>query len=257
MSSQTLYGGHLQSLRLYSAQVGHHHQVRGHPQPGCGTPGHRRGHPAALRRDHRQSPARRARLRRAGRNRPFGRNPAGGGQHLRRRDPEPADQVRRRHHRPLGDQVDRRPRHRDRRRGGGRRHLRLGQPDRPQAVPRVLLARSVVSRPGLHRGVRPARRSSSSFGSSCCATSGPRCRRSIRSSSCRGSRPCRSGSSATRRTRWRSPAGWRRISGSNGYRTPAWRPTRSIANARRYLERRVRRSADLRSEGRATPRPRL
>ena len=56
-----------------AAQVGHHHQVRGHPQSRPGAGRHRRRHPAPLRRDHRQPAARRARLRGAGRHRPRGR----------------------------------------------------------------------------------------------------------------------------------------------------------------------------------------
>ena len=52
---------HLQPVRVHPAQVGHHDQVRRHPQPRVGARRHRRRHPAPLRRDDRQSAARRAR----------------------------------------------------------------------------------------------------------------------------------------------------------------------------------------------------
>ncbi len=116
---------------------------------------------------------RRAELRGAGRDRARRRHSARGGQHLRRRHARPPDPVRRRHRRPLGHQVDRRPWHGDRRRRGGRRQVRLEQPGSPQA-------RSPNSAPPTRRitaWCTPRRsatsRSSSSCGSSCCATSGP------------------------------------------------------------------------------------
>ena len=194
------------------------------------------GHPAALRRDHRQPPAGRAQLRGAGRHRPLGRNPAGGGQHLRRRrHPEPPDRLRGRHHRPFGHQVDRRPRHGHRRRGGGRRQVRLGQPDAH--------ARASPSSPGpippitawcIPRRSDP-RRSSSSSGYSCCAIWARRSRRSTPSCSSRAWRRCRSESSATRATRWRWPGGWRRIRGSSGSPTPGSRRHPEHKNAAKYL----------------------
>ena len=86
-----------------------------------------------------------------------GRHSAGRGQHLRRGHAQPADRAWRGHHRALGHQVDRRPRHGDRRRGDRRRQVRLDQRQGQGALPRVQRARPELPRPGLHRGVRPGR----------------------------------------------------------------------------------------------------
>ena len=137
------------------------------------------------------------------------------------------DQVRRGYRGPLGHQVDRGPRYLDRRGRGGCRHLRLGQQDREGPVPGVLLARPVVPRTGLHRGVCATWPSSSSSGCSCCATWARRCRRSMPSSSCRGWRHCRSASGGTPRTPLRWLAGCSRTRGWSGYRIPGWIHTRS------------------------------
>ncbi len=117
----------LQSLRIHAPQVGYHHQVRGHPQPRGGQEGDRRRHPRAVCRDHRQPATGRAGLRRPRRDRSRGGRAAGGGQYLRRGNAVAAHQVRRGYRGSLGHQVDRRPRHRDRRGRGGCRHLRLDQ----------------------------------------------------------------------------------------------------------------------------------
>ena len=89
-------------------------------------------------------------------DRPRARHPGHRRQHLRPA-PLPADRVGRRHRRPLGHQVDRRPRHRDRRRGRGQRQVRLGGvaalQGRLRGSGRVLPRRQLHRRlrqPGLH-----------------------------------------------------------------------------------------------------------
>ena len=81
----------------------------------------------------------------------------------------------------------------------GSRPLPRADEARPLLPRRRLVGRARAGR--VHRP-RPHR--------ACCATPARRSRRSTRSCSCRGSRPCPSGSSATRRTRWPSPGTWRR-----------------------------------------------
>ena len=68
---------------------------------------------------------------------------------------------------------------------------------------------SVATTASATRAPSATSRSSSSCASRACATSAPRSARSTRSCSSRASRRCRCGSSATARTRWRSPSGWR------------------------------------------------
>ena len=84
---------------------------------------------------------RRPRPRRAGHRR----------QHVRAA-PRPADRARRRHRHPLGDEVDRRPRHGDRRRRRRRRHVRLGGERALQG--RLRRPRSVVPRRSATRRLR-------------------------------------------------------------------------------------------------------
>ena len=87
----------------------------------------RRQHPRAVPRDDRQpAPRRRATSRRVADGRPRARRPAHRRQHVRPAA-RPADRARRGHRHPLGDQVDRRPRHRHRRRRRRRRQVRLGR----------------------------------------------------------------------------------------------------------------------------------
>ena len=129
-------------------------------------------------------------------------------QHLRS-PPRPADQARRGHRHPLGDEVDRRPRHRDRRRRRRRRHVRLGRVRAVQAGLRR--SRPVLPRHQLHRRLRQPRVHPQAARP---GPARPRARRSARStpsSSSRASRPCRCGSPATARTPWRSPSGSRRV----------------------------------------------
>ena len=90
-----------------------------------------RGHPrqdaAAVRRDARQPGPRRARHPAVADDRARARPAAAGRFDLHHALPVPALRARRRPRLPLGHQVPRRPRHRDRRRAGRRRPLRLGR----------------------------------------------------------------------------------------------------------------------------------
>ena len=151
---------------------------------------------ALLRRDGRQSQARHPRYRRRGADRARGRGTADRRQHDGDAVPDPADRSRRRHRRPLGDQVHRRARHLDRRRG---RRLAAGSTGRQRQVPRPRRARRELSRPQVLRGALGRSPTSSSCVSACCATSARRSRRSTPSSSCRASRRCRCAWSGTAR----------------------------------------------------------
>ena len=102
----------------------------------------------------------------------------------------------------LGDQVHRRSRHVDRRHRRRLRPLRLDGARRP--LPRADEARPVVPRRRVVRRARARRPTSDASAPCCSATRARRSRRSTRSSSCRVSRRCRCGWSATRRTRWPS-----------------------------------------------------
>ena len=108
-------------------------------------------HQAALRRDGRQPQARHARHRGRRGDRPRGRHPAHRRQHDGHPVPHPADRARRRHRRPLGDQVHRRPRHLHR-----RHHRRLGQVrlGAERQVPGPRRAGRELSRPQVLRGTR-------------------------------------------------------------------------------------------------------
>ena len=91
------------------------------------TPPPSAAHPADPHRGRRQPVGRRRRSRGPRRRRPRRRRPARRRQHGGHAVPLPADGVRRRHRRPLGDEVPRRPRQLARRRGRRVRPLRLGQ----------------------------------------------------------------------------------------------------------------------------------
>ncbi len=82
-------------------------------------------HQAVLRRDAGQPGQQRPRHPRGRRRRARGRRPARRRQHRADAVPGAPDRARRRHRRPLRDEVPRRPRHHDRRRAGRRRHVRL------------------------------------------------------------------------------------------------------------------------------------
>ncbi len=158
-------------------------------------------HEGVLRRDDRQPARATSSTSRASPASRTSRRAADRRQHDRDAVPDPAARVRRRHRRALGDEVPRRARHRDRRRDRRRRQVRLGGERR--AVPRLHHARPELPRRRLHRGLGAGRVHHSRRGCSCCATSARRSPRSTRSSSRRGSRRCRCGSSGTSRTRQR------------------------------------------------------
>ena len=106
-------------------------------------------HAAFLRRDARQSGARRARHRGRRGNRAC--EPGAAARRFDFHDALPAAAVRarRRPRLPLGDEVSRRPRHDDRRRAGRRRHVRL---HRHRPLPRIHRTLRRLSRHGLRRG---------------------------------------------------------------------------------------------------------
>ena len=190
----------------------------------------RRQHPRPVPRDDRQPAARRRGHQGDRRRRPQGRRAAPRRQHVRPAARQAA-RARRGDRHPLGDEVDRRPRDGHRRRRRRRRQLRLGG---EPAVPRGLRgARPVVPRRVLHRGVRAAR-----VHPQAARPGAPRHRRravarSTRSSSSRASRRCRCGSSATARTRWRSPSGCRTAPRSSGSATRASSRTRPTSSPSR------------------------
>ena len=144
--------GYLQPVPLHLSQARRGGHVRREPGRPRRVGGRRpTQHQGVLRGDARQSEGRRPRLRRGLRYRPWPRHPAGGGQHAGDPVPGPAAAARRRHRRPLRDQVHRRTRHLHRWCDRRRRRVRLrGE----RAVPRVHRARPELPRPGL----RPAPR---------------------------------------------------------------------------------------------------
>ena len=197
---------HLQPVHPHAAEDRHHDDLRRRLRSVGLRAGDQREDQGGLPRADRQPAPRRPR---PGVDRRRGPRPRRAGhrrQHVRPA-PRPADQARRGHRHPLGDEVDRRPRHGHRRRRRRRRHVRLG---RVRAVQAGLRRPGPVATTG--SATRPpsaTSRSSSSCASRACATSARRSARSTRSCSSRASRRCRCGSPATARTRWRSPSGWR------------------------------------------------
>ena len=195
---------HLQPLRAHAAAVRHRGALGLAGRAREARRARRRQDDARVRRDDRQPEAQRRRPRGVGRRRARAGPAADRRQHGADPHPLPRARPRRRRRRALGDEVHRRPRHLDRRRRRRLRQVRLGRPRRalpgPDEARPVVPRRRVVGRPrpgGVHRP-RPHRAAPQHWA--------PRCRRSTPSSSCRGSRRCRCGWSATRRTRsrWRS-----------------------------------------------------
>ena len=107
--------------------------------------------------------------------------------------------VRRRHRRPLRDEVPGRARHRHRRRDRRLGQLRLARRQVPGSRRPTRRTTASSTPPSVRR---PSR---SRPGCSCCATSARRSARSTPSSSCRASRRCRCAWSGT----WRTRCGWR------------------------------------------------
>ncbi|CAA9233043.1 MAG: O-acetylhomoserine sulfhydrylase / O-succinylhomoserine sulfhydrylase, partial [uncultured Acetobacteraceae bacterium] len=152
---------HLEPLRQYVEAVRRRDALRGPGRPGELPPRDRRAHPLLLRRNAAQPEAPSLPDRGSGQDRPRTRRAAHHGQHGGAGDVPPA-RPRRRGGDVLHHQVDRRPRHRHRRRGCGRRQLRLGQVGRP--LPDLEQARPELPRRGVDggreaarpRGLRPA-----------------------------------------------------------------------------------------------------
>ena len=212
--ARSLYGGTYNLFAYTLPKIGHHDDVRRRSTTGGVRPRDRREHPARLPRDDRQPAARRPRPRGDRRRGPRGGRAALRRQHVRAA-PRPAHRARRRHRHPLGDQVDRRPRHRDRRRRRRRRQVRLGAPAARNGSPTssTRIRRTTASATSTRSG---RWRSSSSCASRASATSARRSARSTRSCSSRASRRSRCASSATARTRWRWRAGWTQTRGDVG-----------------------------------------
>ena len=209
VSSSSIYGGTYNLFKYTLAKLGIEVDVRREP----GRPrrvARRRPpeHQALLRRDDRQPEDQRARHPHGRRRRPRRRRAADRRQHDRDAVPDPSVRARRRHRRPLGDEVPRRTRHRHRRRHRRRRHASRGPRTStssraspcptPRTTARATPPRSATAWP-----------TSSRRACSCCATSVPPSRRRAPGCSSRASRPCRCASSATCRTRRRSPSGSR------------------------------------------------
>ena len=152
VSTSYLYGGTYNQFKVSFPRLGIGAKFIEGDDPDGLRQGDRRAHAGSLRRDDRQPPLQRARLRGAGEGRPRPRHPPRRGQHLRRRRLHgAAHRLRRRHRGRLRHQVDRRPRHLDRRRDRGRREVRLGQ----RQVPGLHRARPGLPRPQLLGDLRP------------------------------------------------------------------------------------------------------
>ena len=119
VSSSALYGGTVNQFKHLLRKMSVEPDLGRSRRSGRMAGGGPRQHEGVLRRDHRQPRRQRARHRDGRRHRPRARAAADRRQHLRHAVPLPADRVGRRHRRPLGDQVHRRPRHEHRRRRGG------------------------------------------------------------------------------------------------------------------------------------------
>ncbi len=115
----------------------------------------RRKHQGRVLRNHRQSRRQCLRYRSFCRHRAPPRRPACGRQHRRHPDPAQALRLRRRHCDPFADQVPRRPRHHARRRHRGQRPLSMDGACGPFSC--LQRTRSVLSRHGLHKAIRPQR----------------------------------------------------------------------------------------------------
>ena len=210
-------------------------------------------HQGVLRRDDRQPAQQRAGHRgRRGRG-ARGRRAADRRQHRRHAVPAAADRARRRHRRPLGHQVPRRPRHRDRRRGRRRAAPSTWRARRP--VPGLHRAGPELPRPAATgRALGPLRLHRQGCACSCCATSARRSRRSTRSCCSRASRRCRCAWSGTSRTR-QAVAEWLAAAATRSSRctTRGCRPARGTSRPTGTARAAPARSS--RSSSRAASRP--
>ena len=162
--------------------------------------------------------------------------------------PGPADRARRRHRRPLGDQVHRRPRHLDRRRDRRLGQVRLGA---ERQVPRPGRARPELPRPQVRRGARAARLHRQAARQPAARHRRGAVARSTRSCSCRASRRCRCAWSGTARTRWRSPSTSRTHAKVAWVNYPGLCSHRSLRGRQEVpLPRALRRHRRLRHQGR-------
>ncbi len=138
VASTHLYGGSHNQLAITLAPVWHRHDGSCHPADLGGVArGDRSEDAAAVRRDHRQPAPRRARHRGGRRDRGRRGHSPGDRQHVRDAIPVPSVRARRAPRDALRDEVDRRPRHHDRRGARRQRSLRLGggrvpRPGRPE-----------------------------------------------------------------------------------------------------------------------------
>ena len=159
-----------QSAVLHAAALRHRDDFRAPARPRRLAPRDPAEHAAAVRRDARQPGAGRARHPRGCRDRARRRAAAAGRLDLYHPLSAAAVRSRRRPRSPLGHQVPRRARRRDRRRAGGRRRLRLGGFREISGTDRTLRG---LSRDGLLRRSPPSPRSSCARAARACATSAP------------------------------------------------------------------------------------
>ena len=164
-------------------------------------------------------------------DRPRGRHPADRGQHDGDAVPHPADRPRRRHRRPLGDQVHRRPRHVHRRRDRRRGQVRLVANGR---FPGLYRAGRQLPRAQVLRGARADRVHRQAAREPAARHRRGALARSTRSSSSRGSRRCRCAWSGTAPTRWPSPGSWRPTRRWPGSATRAWSATSRMRPRAQY-----------------------
>ena len=148
VASPSLYGGTYNLLKHTLPKFGIEVDLRRGPRrPGVVAGGGPAEHQAVLRRDDLQPQPGRAGHRGRRRRRPRGRRAADRRQHDGDALPDPSARVGRRHRGPLGHQVPRRPRHRDR-----RRHRRLAATStsaRTRKSSRASTPRTSLQRPGV------------------------------------------------------------------------------------------------------------
>ena len=154
VASPNLYGGTYNLLQNTLSKYGITTTFVENPRrPGVLARRRPAEHQAVLRRDDRQPQGRGPRHRGRRRRRARDRRPAGRGQHHRHALPHPPARARRRHRRPLRDEVPRRARHLHRGRHRRRRHLRLVRG--PGEVPELQHPGPELQRPGLQGPRRP------------------------------------------------------------------------------------------------------
>ena len=171
VSSSSIYGGTYNLFQHTLPEDRDHDDVRRRHRPVGVRSRDQRQDQGRLPRAHRQPAPRHPRPGLDRRRGPRPWRPGHRRQHLRS-PARPADQARRRHRHPLGDEVDRRSRHRDRWRRRRRRDVRLGR--RPSGSSRTSSIRIRRTTGSATRRRSATSRSSSSSASRDCATSAPR-----------------------------------------------------------------------------------